>query len=251
MYYILLSFCLLDLWNINVCVHVLLIPRHQGIPGNEEANRLAKEGAIEVSPNHFAAIPFSVGKNLIRKQLEQKHQARWTACTGCRQSKVLMRYSLPSRASELLAMSKLRLRLAVGLLTGYSSLRAHLHKLGHTERQECRLCRHYKEDSVHIVCDCPVLACIRYGTWGCIFLKPEDLENVRVSSLLSLVAKGASTLCCCMPVGTTNQTQSQLASLKIHNVHIGNGIQPQNVYQRLMNHSVICPLHLVRVLNLI
>jgi predicted Zn-ribbon and HTH transcriptional regulator len=122
------------------------------------------------------------------KQLEQRQRAGWAACTGYRQSKVLMRYPLPSRASELLAMNKLRLRAAVGLLTGHASLRAHLHKLGYTERQECRLCGYEKEDSVHIVCDCPVLACKRYRIWGCLFLKPEDLENVRVSSLLSLVA---------------------------------------------------------------
>jgi hypothetical protein len=32
---------------------------------------LAKEGAVEVPPDQFAAIPFSVGKNLIKKQLEQ------------------------------------------------------------------------------------------------------------------------------------------------------------------------------------
>jgi hypothetical protein len=35
-----------------------------------------------------------------------------------------------------------------------------------------------------------------------------------------------------MPVGKANQTQSHMASLKIHSVHIGNGIQSQNVYQR-------------------
>ena len=88
-----------------------------------------------------------------------------------------MRYPLPSTANELLAMSKLRLRAAVGLLTGHKSLRAHLYKLVHTERQECRLCGYDKEDSEHTVCD-----------WDIMFLKPEDLEKVRVSSLLSLVA---------------------------------------------------------------
>jgi hypothetical protein len=88
----------------------------------------------------------------------------------------------------LLAMNRLTLRAAVGLLTGHTSLRAHFYKLGHTKRQECRLCGYDKDDSVHIVCDCPVLACERYRILGCRFLKPEDLENVRVSSLLSLVA---------------------------------------------------------------
>jgi hypothetical protein len=38
------------------------------------------------------------------------------------------------------------------------------------------------------MCDCPILACKRYRIWGCMFLKPEDLENVKVSSLSSLVA---------------------------------------------------------------
>ena len=101
---------------------------------------------------------------------------------------MLIRYTLPGRANELLAMSKLRLRAAVGLLTGHTTLRTHLYKLGHTEQQECRLCGYDKEDSVHTVCDCPVLACKIYRIWGSMFLKPEDLENVRVSGLLSLVA---------------------------------------------------------------
>jgi ribonuclease HI len=50
-------------------VTLMWIPRHQGIPSNEEADRLAKEGAVEVPPDQFTAIRCSVGKNLIKKQL--------------------------------------------------------------------------------------------------------------------------------------------------------------------------------------
>ena len=75
-------------------------------------------------------------------------------------------------------MSSLRLRAAVGLLTGHTSLRAHLYKLGHTERQECLLCGYDKENSVHIARDCPVLAFKKYWIWGSKFLRSEDLEKV-------------------------------------------------------------------------
>jgi hypothetical protein len=135
---------------------------HQGIPTNEEADRLTKEGTNEVPRNPNSTMPFSVGKKLNKKQLELEHQARWAACAGCRQSKMLMGYPLSGRANELMAMSRLRFRADLVLLTGDTTLRAHLYDLGHTEWQECRLCGHDKEDSVHIVCDCPVLACKRY-----------------------------------------------------------------------------------------
>ena len=97
-------------------------------------------------------------------------------------------YRMRRRANEVLAISRWKLWAAVGLLTGHTTLRAHLYKLGHTEWQECRLCGYDKEHSVHIVCDCPILGCERYIIWGSMFLRPEDLKKVRVSSLLSLMA---------------------------------------------------------------
>ena len=76
-------------------ITLVQIPEHQEIPSNEETDRLTKEGATVVPPNQFTAVPFNVGKKkLIKKLLELKHQARWTACTNCRQSKMLMRYPL-------------------------------------------------------------------------------------------------------------------------------------------------------------
>jgi hypothetical protein len=49
------------------------------------------------------------------------------------------------------AMSRQKLEIAVGLLTGHAILRAHMFKLGLTQGQDCRQWGDEK-DSVHIVC---------------------------------------------------------------------------------------------------
>jgi hypothetical protein len=45
-----------------------------------------------------------------------------------------------SRTKEPQAISRQKLQVAVGLLTGHTTLTAHMFKLGLTQRQECRLC---------------------------------------------------------------------------------------------------------------
>jgi len=47
---------------------------------------------------------------------------------------------LLTRTNELQAMSRQDLKVAVGLLTGHKTFRAHMLKLGFTQRQDCRPC---------------------------------------------------------------------------------------------------------------
>jgi hypothetical protein len=47
-----------------------------------EEEKLAKVGAIQTPYNKFSAVFLSVGKKLKKKQLELKHQNRWTVCSG-------------------------------------------------------------------------------------------------------------------------------------------------------------------------
>ena len=90
---------------------------------------------------------------------------------------------LPSgRTKGLQTMSRQKLKAAVRLLTGHTSLiRAHMFKLGLTQRQDCRLCGNEKDGSVHIVCHCPTLACKRYRNLGRMLFTAKDLEDVRVN----------------------------------------------------------------------
>jgi hypothetical protein len=61
----------------------------------------------------------------------------------------VIRYLVSGRANELLEISRLRLRAAVGLLVGHTALRAHKYELGYTEQQKCQLCGYDKGDSVY------------------------------------------------------------------------------------------------------
>ena len=115
----------------------------------------------------------------------------WKVCKGCHQSKTLMSDSLPNSTKLFLAMIGPKLKAAVGLQTGQTTLRAHtrMFKRRLIWWQDCWLCGDEKKGDVCIVCHCPALTCKRYKTLGYMFLKPKDLEDMCMNGhLISLVA---------------------------------------------------------------
>jgi len=95
-------------------------------------------------------ISFHLGQvEVIRSHLRQEHLNRWKTCKGCCQCMTLMSEPLPSRTEELQAVSRQKLRVAVGLLPGHRIPRAHMFKLGLTQWQDCWLCEDKRENSVH------------------------------------------------------------------------------------------------------
>jgi len=58
-------------------VTLVLKPERHGIPGNEEADKLAKEGNNGDPSDQIVGIPFVVGNEVIKRHLRQEHQNRW------------------------------------------------------------------------------------------------------------------------------------------------------------------------------
>jgi hypothetical protein len=94
---------------------------------------------------------------------------------------------LPYRVEKLQTLSRPKLKVAVGLLTGHTTLRVHMFKLGLTPTGfptagtgKMRVCI-----SFAIVW----LWCAKNTEAWVMFLKPKDLENIRVSSFVILVTK--------------------------------------------------------------
>jgi len=104
--------------------HLAWIPRRYGIPRNEEPDKFAKEGTNGVPSDQTVGMPFDVGKEVIWSHLIKKHMNRWKTCEVCRPFKPLMSKPLPIRKKELQAMSRQKLKVAVGMLKGHMTLTA-------------------------------------------------------------------------------------------------------------------------------
>jgi len=101
-------------------VTLVLMPGRHGIPGNEEADQLAKEKTNGNPPDQIVGIPFVVDKE-VRSHLRQEHLNRWKTCKGCRQSETLMSEPVSSPTKGPQAISRQKLQVSVGLLTGHTT----------------------------------------------------------------------------------------------------------------------------------
>ena len=95
-----------------------------------------RKGLMESLLTKLLASPLLWVKS--HQQLIHEHLNRWNTYCGCHQSKTLMSELLSSKTRELQAMSRQHLKVAVGLLTGHTTLTALLFKLRLTQRQDCQ-----------------------------------------------------------------------------------------------------------------
>ena len=88
------------------------------------------------------------------------------------------------RAGELLNLSRNKLWILTGMLTGHCHLKGHLLKLGLVISPECNRCKQTSETASHIHCDRKPLATLRYRHLDHHFMKQGDFEDISVSMIL-------------------------------------------------------------------
>ena len=60
-------------------------------------------------------------------------------------------------SEELLSLNRKQIRVMTGLLTGHLNLKSHLHRIGRTNDDICRLCNEEEETAAHLLCNCMAL----------------------------------------------------------------------------------------------
>jgi hypothetical protein len=75
----------------------------------------------------------------------------------------------------------------VGLFTGHCHLKGHLFKLGMTDGPTCETCLGEDESATHILCDCEVIAHLRFHHLGQFFMEPSDYYDAPINKVLHFI----------------------------------------------------------------
>jgi hypothetical protein len=109
----------------------------------------------------------------------------WESTTGLKQAKGLIPGPSAKRTKDLLKLNRDQLRWVVGLFNCH--LKGHIFKLGLADNPTCERCLEKDESATHILCDCEVIAYLRFRHLGQFFMEPSDYYDTSVNKVLHFI----------------------------------------------------------------
>ena len=129
------------------------IPGHCDLPGNERADKLAKEGANQEQPENPASY------NNIRRMLKRKTKEEWLKRwrDGETGRGVFKELKEPNPKDGINSLSRKNQSAIFQLRTGHSKLNFNLNRFDPCYTPLCRNCTHPYETTEHVLFECPGL----------------------------------------------------------------------------------------------
>ena len=125
-------------------------------------------------------------RRMIKRRMDKQHLVLWRGpCSTQRQVRELISGSNLATKARLLSFNRTKSRAVIGLLTGHNIFRRYLYIMVFSNNPTCRKCGTEEETSVHILCECEVLASLR-RIWVPSFLGPEDIRKIRIGATWNL-----------------------------------------------------------------
>jgi hypothetical protein len=164
-------------------ITLVWVPGHRGIPGNEEADKVARQASamLLLGPEPARGIPRCSAREAIKNWTEYQHYIAWKDLPGHRHDKRFIGRPRKRRAEDLLKLSRHQLKMTVAVLTGHVPVRRHMYiKSLFDGDPTCRFCKMETETVQHIICCCEALARQRCDVLGKLFAEPKDISTASV-----------------------------------------------------------------------
>jgi RNase H len=164
------------------------VPDHTGVEGNEIADQLANEGSdiYFIGPEPFLGYKKTKCKLILDEWMLRRKKAHFETLPLNSLARRFLSYS-SKRTQELLTLTKSELKIITGILTGHNGLNYHMHRIGKSRGENCRLCLEESETAQHITCECPAIARIRLNHFDKRYLSPNKVQVIISKKILNFL----------------------------------------------------------------
>lgn len=162
-------------------VTVIWVPGHEGISGNEKADRLAGKGATSnfIGPEPARGISAITRKSIVNSWLLKEHLKRWLSYDGAKHTKFFCHSPSKAVGQTLLDLCRRDIKRVIEAITNHCGLNKYLFDINCTDNPMC-LCGLSEETGFHVISACPRYRLFRRTILG----KPElDMSDLNLNSM--------------------------------------------------------------------
>ena len=172
-------------------VNLRWVPGHEGVPGNETADELARLGSSNqpTGPEPFLPLTDRAIRNAIYQHLYNLHLKQYRNLPLSPKGKVPLTIFLQQFKYKLTPMKAEHRRWLTWLLSGHSPLAYFQHKAKNTKftSPDCEHCPGVEETSEHFLGECVGYMTLRLRTFGKVILSMEDIAYIKLTKIIEFM----------------------------------------------------------------